>query len=681
MAQQLGTVDYGALAAQARQPGTTPATAPPPMPTTTTTPPTVTPVDYTALAARARLSDEAQAERIVAGYKNYQPPRKAPGAPPRPQSFERTGTQQVVEGLRDYSVLPTVGSVVGGLGGALAGGPTVWGVPVTAVAGAGAGAVGGERAQIALERTVGLHGAPPVPRMLREGAFGVVGEGVATPALRAVGRTLAPFASKVTTAGVEAMRAMKGKVLPAQATESRVLDIVQNIAEGSIFGGGRMREFHQAQEKIVSTLVDDAVAKYGGRVGSEEAGAGFAQALEGAVDQFHQAGGRLYRVVDQLTDGAMVPTKIFDDFTREELTKRGALPGEVTGDTGLRLLREFADLAQDLTTTTPASTLVDAAGKPLREAVTDSAPNLISFEQAHFLRGQLLSKIRLYEREADDVARGIAEQLLKRLDAAMDQGAIGLSPHGQDAWRAANAFWRQGKQQFETKFLRSLLNREPDSVAKALMANNSSVLIRQARQAVPAKDWTPVQAAMVTNLVTKATDVETGQISGRSLLTQIKSLGPSLTEIFPKTADEVKRLGRVLATVQQRQGEGTGRMYIQLAQGSALAGVLTGGFGLTSPPSLGTGIGASGVILLGPVAMSRILTSPRGIRWLTTGLTAPPGSEAAVRAATNLATFLTAGPAPGSDSLDAAEMDTGAPPVPGSLSNESLVPPPVPTVF
>jgi len=628
------------------------STAAPSAPPTRITVPATALQRVTVSASALQPTPEAEGRRMLPPLPGLPAVGSGPRTPPpAPQTFERTGPQMAVEGLRRYSVLPTAGAIAGAPVGALAGGPTIIGVPLSGVAGAGAGAALGESAQVGLERAVGLSSGPPAPRIAREGAFGMAGEGIGGAIFQGAKALAGPFVKKMTLKGYEALRELKGQVLPAQVTESRILDILQNIAEGSMMGGGRMRDFKLGQDKVVEALVDNALTKYGGRTAPEAAGSAYATALEGAVDSFHAAGSRLYRVVDNLTQGAMVPTSGLQAFTAEELAKRSAIPREVTGDSGLRLLKEFDDLAQDVVTTTPASSILDASGNPVRAATTTSAPKEITFEQANFLRGQLLQKIRMYSREGDDVARGIAEQLVKRLDGAMEQSANNLSPQAQQAWRQANTFWREGKAQFETKFLRGLIEKHPDKAAQSLMQSNNPVLVREARNAVSVRQWQPVQAAMATQLVEKATNPETGAISGRIMLNQIKTLGRSVEEIFPTTVNEVKRLARILSTVQQGPGEATGKMYIQLAQGSALAGVVTGGV-------LGSAAlaGSSGVILLTPIAIARIMTSPTGMRWLTTGLTAPRGSQEAIRATTQLATFLAAG-----------EADRNAPPRPSRV--------------
>ncbi len=81
-------------------------------------------------------------------------------------------------------------------------------------------------------------------------------------------------------------------------------------------------------------------------------------------------------------------------------------------------------------------------------------------------------------------------------------------------------------------------------------------------------------------------------------------------------------LRSVSRTLEFTQGkasvEGTGRVLIQLTQGTAAGAVFT----------LSGGPGAS-VILFGPALAARLLTNPTFARWLTIGLKAKPGSPAA----------------------------------------------------
>ena len=81
-----------------------------------------------------------------------------------------------------------------------------------------------------------------------------------------------------------------------------------------------------------------------------------------------------------------------------------------------------------------------------------------------------------------------------------------------------------------------------------------------------------------------------------------------------------------LKLAQQRQSEGLGKMWIQLAQGSAIVSVAAAGAGYIPPE---TAIGA-GAIIFGPVVLSRMLVKPSIAKYLTQGFKIPANSPEAV---------------------------------------------------
>ena len=76
-----------------------------------------------------------------------------------------------------------------------------------------------------------------------------------------------------------------------------------------------------------------------------------------------------------------------------------------------------------------------------------------------------------------------------------------------------------------------------------------------------------------------------------------------------------------------------GKMFIQLAQGGAFIDMVA--FNWLSRPG-------SAVIILGPAALGRILTNPKAIQWLTTGVKSQPGSKLMFQALGQLLTLVNA---------------------------------------
>jgi hypothetical protein len=115
----------------------------------------------------------------------------------------------------------------------------------------------------------------------------------------------------------------------------------------------------------------------------------------------------------------------------------------------------------------------------------------------------------------------------------------------------------------------------------------------------------------------------------------------------PATVEELKGFVNALKVQQAKAPDGTGRVWIQLAQATTAVQALGAGaavLGLTSEEYGGPGMTAAGAtILLGPAVVARIMSSPGGIKWLTEGLTASPKSTKLFHAATQIAKVLEAG--------------------------------------
>ena len=80
----------------------------------------------------------------------------------------------------------------------------------------------------------------------------------------------------------------------------------------------------------------------------------------------------------------------------------------------------------------------------------------------------------------------------------------------------------------------------------------------------------------------------------------------------------IREIGAAHRLVQDPIGRGGGGMVIALVQAGAAISLLVGKF-----------TGGAAATILGPDAVSRILTSPTGAKWLTIGLKTPSWSPAA----------------------------------------------------
>lgn len=594
------------------------------------------------------------------------PPRRVPLNPANVnQSFGVVGSElapmaaSLQEGAKPENLrqaarvaLPAIGGTVAALTG-----PPGW-VAGTLAAAAGAGA--GSAASVGLDTATG---APPTlkeaaQRVAVDAATGAAGEGIGRGAVHVGRRVLAPFAKALTDEGRRAYDYLGGHVTPGQVSESGLLKLIDNVMAGSIFGGAQSRAF--AKETV--GILDDKVK----RIVAEHAplGGGPAQTLEGAGDiwQSLQAAARgaerdigkhLYQRVDQIaeaTNGLRVSLKPLTEFADAETARAGQLGLSLRGGPGPRTLRQVqaaGEAIDDSSVNRAASEYIQSgvAGgnrqqpefiEALRAAgINPSAiDDGVTFSEAQEIRSVLGEMIDKAKRSTDSSAattKRIASALKDRMDQAITTAAGGPNTPLRTALDAADAQWFKLKETFDRGILAEVAKTRPSLVVNKLIKPHTVKDIEKARETIGAAGWNDVKATFLAEKLLKGRRGE--GVTGAELLERM--IGKSgygdetIRAVFPAgTADEIYKFARVLATIEKK-GDGSGGIYIKLAQGGAIGGLV-----------LGKQAGKAATILLTPLMLSRLMLKPRTIRWLTVGLKAPPGSKEAVEAAAQLTMFL-----------------------------------------
>jgi hypothetical protein len=201
-----------------------------------------------------------------------------------------------------------------------------------------------------------------------------------------------------------------------------------------------------------------------------------------------------------------------------------------------------------------------------------------------------------------------------------------------EAWRIANRFYREGQEKYNNTLLRRLVKLADDTgtgaenIAPAIFKPGQVSKVRKVKRALGegSDEWRNLKGFFIQHLLSKSTDVN-GNLVGKRILNNMSgkpnSFGmPVLTEVF--TGPQIRALedfGRVLQATQASQGEGAGRMLIQLAQGTAVGRILLAG--AIEP--------ATATVILGPPLLSKMMLNPKTAKLLTEGISTPAGSEAA----------------------------------------------------
>lgn len=513
---------------------------------------------------------------------------------------------------------PLVGSMIGGTAGGV-----LTKTPTGAVQGSALGAAAGQQlAEVTRSLLTGEVApvAESLERTLTAGALGALGEGAGQAAVRVVGKVLAPFATKLSPEGLKAQAALeragvKDVMTPAQLTESRGLDILENVTGASLFGAGRLTAMREKLIKEgIPALVDDVLTQFGSTRSGTEIGQLLAQSRTAAVEVFKGARKSLYEEVDRLAKGVVVDTKPVVAFLRENLARQSR--------TAERALSAADVTIDDLT-------IAVAGGGPRAPETT--------FRIAQEIRSKLLGVARKKPLSVDDQAVvNVAGKIAGLVDDQMEAAARSMAPEALTAFRAANEFTKVGIDQLENELIRGLARRmgkQPSTIVPLLAAPNKADVLRTVKAAVDTPTWEQFQGAMTTHLVNRAADAKTGIVSGGQLLRQIKALGPETAQLIFKDKEAVEQLGRTIEYLGRKTAqEGTGRIFIQLRQAGA-------GAELVAHPMRALMGGVAAATIVVPLQLGRLFTNPTAVRWLTRGIQAGPGTETFFKAVSKAVTL------------------------------------------
>ena len=79
------------------------------------------------------------------------------------------------------------------------------------------------------------------------------------------------------------MEKVGGKVLPGQASQSRIVDLLQNIADASLLGGGRIQAAQSEAATTVQGAINKFVSKFAEKTNKESVGDLAAIAIENST--------------------------------------------------------------------------------------------------------------------------------------------------------------------------------------------------------------------------------------------------------------------------------------------------------------------------------------------------------------------------------------------------------------
>ena len=546
----------------------------------------------------------------------------------------------------------------------------------------------------------GAGGSAPFSENYREalgyGAREAAGEGAFQFLAKIFGGRLMKFfrgnEGKALEDGAEAAlkiaEAGGGTITPARLSNSKTIDLLENFAEVSFFGGQRIRE---AGEKGVEAVTGE-LSKFLNK-----------QYLEGASKELLESEGKLIKSflqkasqeeIDDMLKVFLLQGREFYKTTVDGAYK--ALNKQVASTVGNQA--KIIDISNLKKVLKKQMGIYYGKNIPVSEGpinsikkYINSLPNKVDFNTAKTIRTFLLGKTGAFQvggTSVDEASKAVAGELQKAVLKNMDQSIKTLVKEGKDAdqikkiqtlYSQANRLFAEGKETFNTKFITGLLAGDSAGMTKTgldisdaifqnfvkagkptrikalyeLLQNGvtKKIITQEAADQIKNK----VQGQFILNVVGPNTDSVTGVINAKKVLDEVsgfKGKGRGIIDaLFKGNEKSLNLFQNYLKALNLAQKRGIGSQQGGLAlfsgQVKSAAQIAGGGFGLGfvfSGGDVGSGTtlaAASPLLILGgPAMIARAFSNPKFVNNLMTMQMSKSGSNQFGRAFT---TFINSG--------------------------------------
>jgi len=520
----------------------------------------------------------------------------------------------------ESSLGATVGGIVGGVAGTVAG----RGSPAGSAFGSGAGAFVGDQIDQGIRRFLDLPTQDTflesVGKSGKEGAFftgaDLAGQGVIKGIEKGAGR----IKSKITPAKADAANfletevGLKPPLSLGQLTESRPIDLLENVSEVSLIGGGTIIKLKTGQKE-----------------GTVEFAKQFANSITREVKNPDQLGDLVMAVIRGKAKPAQEASKVLFNtvFGKTRNIKRTIkTPGktEIVDILDMRPMKEWVNnvLGRDIKN---LKGINQVTGKNIINKITQQ-PDFISLSEANQLRTALRKLGEgqpLVPKSAS--ANRIGNTANAKLLAEMRKTLQQFAPQEVALFDKARKLSFEGSKPFRDKFIKQLLTagdekfgNAPATIAKKIFAKNNGRNIEKLKTFIDDETFTILKGHLWRDILERSTNKDTGEIIGTKLHTTLFSesgLGAStLNATFNKQElTTMRSLANALKEVERREGESIGKMAIQFAQAGAVLQLATGDKGVSG------GDKAAVAILVGPSLIAKAFTNPRFIELVIKGQT------------------------------------------------------------
>lgn len=493
-------------------------------------------------------------------------------------------------------------------------------------AAAGAGGIAGKALQVAADPDEEFNFNELAKVFGEEAAFEAVTLGLAPIGKKIIGgarRTAIAGGERLSKRLTEAGRRMgiKSRFLPAQFSDNQLIDTLQGIGENSLVGSNAVFQFKRGQVAIATDMIEglsETISRGAKDRSLDEMASLVIDAVEDKGLMHGVVASKLFGAVDVASAGAKVDMRPVKALANK-ITTRAAKAGNIgQTETSLGMLKRL----------------------------TDDIDDFASFETGQDVRSGLLDILRKGESKLtpDPKAVGIVKRITPEVDAAMGQAARNAGPEVEPLWRRANLFWKAGKKRFNNKMISKLMKDLPDrpEVITKIFKPNAKTSLLRVKKAVGPKTFQELKGTYIEHIVRNSSKIDPSAISGigesvgDKILRQFNNLGEDTIKatFTAKETQAIRDSARTLGIIQGKTGGQAGAL--RFVQGTALAGIIAAPFLPSEKAGRAVSV-SSGVLLLGPAVLGKLMTKPGFAKLLSEGFKATPGTQKAVALSARLA--------------------------------------------
>jgi len=449
-------------------------------------------------------------------------------------------------------------------------------------------------------------------------------------------------------------------ISPAQATENRIVDTIENLASNAWLGGGQMAEGKtRGVDTAITNIGNFLLEKYHPKV---------SQVLDNSVQDFvANAGSKDFAGIMQtfLKNGRKAQDTFIDQSYKN-------LDKAIAGATGNAKIVDISGLkkyVKNLQKDVPTDSTLATVYKQIADL-----PDYVDFTYAKNLRSMFLGNTKAFQetgipvsnfstkvsgaafakvnKEMENAIKAIAESHTNKLinegmdEALAKEAGQKLFQQLNGSFRSAQDFYSLSKDTFNSLMVSKIIKAKPDAVYNMLMKSKSPDLIKSFNQLLEqgVKDGAltqaqklglrkDVQGEFFAKIITDSTDEGTGIVNASKLFQQMRTFGGTsnraLIELFDNNPELLKKFRSLTRTLQLAQSKGTeganGGFLVQLLGAGVIGTAINLDIGWEDAATFGLVFG-------GPKAIAMAFTNPKFIEGMFKVNKLKPGSDMYTRA-------------------------------------------------